>query len=513
MSDKAPLTPPIDEGAKIIADMSPEELELNKNRFLFKQGFITEDPDTKKEATPPKETPAPAAANPKEEAAKEEAKPDAEKPAEEKPKAAPKTRAQKPRVGLTTDEVQSAVQAGALAAIEATRPAPVQERPAAEEVQLSDKDRHTIEALRMMETENPKFKGVADQTVAFWKKESKYIEDWEASNPGKKFDDQSDDHQEFYERHQPDVDADALDRAKLKVATQPMVKVAEEATKVANEAKETTRRIQFERNFDKAVPEMEQAIESGLLEVVEKSNPELAKLMGDKGKRRWSEESMKKIEEEDPVAFDLIQSEAEKARQLLADFECLTRFPGDIPFDPSRAVELSDGTDYYPHRELVKLISDLESDLAALPREDTERNGKQFIPQPKLVEREARIHAAANMTADQKKAAIRELRGNFWTLSQDEIRAGIVAETAGKVTARMEKTQALFNRKASKSKPAEGKPTPEPKKEIEHEKPAPAPRMAAPSVTASSDKLNNNGAGSGSGQSIGDMAVSRTFGG
>lgn len=508
VQDPVPESP----GNKLISEMSPEDLEVNRKRFLFRQGFIDEDPDGKSEPEPkeaPKDTTPP----------KDTKKDSSTEPGKEKKAATNKPKSVAPVVapGLTREDVSAAVEAGARAAIESTRPSKPEKTVEKEpEIELSEEDKRTLEALKLIESDNPGSKGLVQRTIEFWKKEPDYIREWERKHPGEEFDKDDPQHSDFYDTNEPVVNEEEFAAAKIRLVVEPVERKAKEAVKAAEEVRKKSDQIELDRKIEKTLPDIANRVDKSLIAVIDESAPELAKLLGEGDNKTADESGLKKIEEEDPVAFDIIQSEAERVRILCSEFELLTSFPGAYQFNPSAHVALSDDSTMSPHSELVKLINDTEQDIKAMPRAETDRehNGKvmRFMPQKEMRDQESEIAADQRLTEAQKQAKIRDLRQSTWTLSVDDIRKAIISESAWKIKSRIEKAQKLFDLRASKKGQSAGKSTPDAKPKKEQSASGSQRHTSAPAIAASSDKLNNASGSTMSAASIGDMALSKTFG-
>lgn len=494
-----------DKGAKQISEMSPEDLEKNKLRFLFRQGMISEDPDAgQQEQKPPKkddEKPAPAA--PAETEGKVDDKEGKEKKDDKEEKTAkteegketpakPRARRQESRSEITSEVIREAVQAGATAAIEATKATTAQETPASD-VDLTPKDKKTIEVIRFMEENNRAPKGSAEKTIQFWGKENDYIAQWQEKNPDKEYDENDSEHSQFYSKNEPAIDPDDFDQAKEDRIIALAESKAEAKFKAARDPE--IEKISFERQLEKLEPEIEKRANAATVALIEKASPDLAKVLGEDGKRSMAKDTFEKLAEEDPGAAEILQDESERLQLLLTEYELLAAFPTRYKPDVGHVMTLSSGVDVLPHRQLIKIINTFEADLAALPKEETERGGKAFLPQPELIERERRIHDDKSLSDDRRKAAIRDLHGRYWSLTNDDIRSALVAEHVESAEKRIAKMTTIFDRKSSKGKPASGKTTQSdsaPPHKTAQELPS---RGAPPSVSSSSDKVNNSGSG------------------
>jgi len=155
--------------------------------------------------------------------AKPASKPAAGKPAGQKPPAKPKAapRAATPPPAPTATEIATAT---AKAVTEALRP-PAPAGPATPPpVELDKTDTRTFTVLQHLEKTNPtEYKGVADKFRAAQVKSYAYQEKWEKDNPGRDFDPESPEHEDFRKSVEVPFDQDDFEEARVALAAERIV--------------------------------------------------------------------------------------------------------------------------------------------------------------------------------------------------------------------------------------------------------------------------------------------------
>lgn len=481
-SDKEPQT-------AVIEQMTPEQLELNRKRFLFRQGMLEEDPDAGANVEAEKKV------EPKEEAKtppddkKEEPKED-KKEEKVEAKSKPSLRAKPANVVPMTPETVSAAaeagaRAGAQAVIESNR---AESKNVDPELELDSEDNETLDAIRHLEASKALAAGTADRTIEFWKKEAAYMDAWNKANPGKEFNPNDEENQAWYSKHEPVVNEKALAKAKRDLLQMETARIAKEEAR--KEFQPEIEKMKFERNLEKRLPEIDQAADQAVIDLVIAASPELGKLLEKNGKKVLDSETQEKIEAEDSVAYQIISEESEELRVLSTQLDLLTSFPQHYQFNPNMKVQLDSGRKIYPHRELVEYIATLETNIAKLPKDESERDGKAFIPQPAMIDRETAIQNSKTMSPEQKKAAFRDLHARTWTVTPDDIRRGLIADIGEKAASRIAKSNAAHEKRIAGKKKAEGETTPKGEEGKSGEAQSKPLRKTPPSVTDASDKTD-----------------------
>jgi hypothetical protein len=487
--------------AKTTEELTPEEMELNKKRFLFANQMITEDPDAPAEIVkepdpePPKEpvVEAPKVEEPKVEPVVEPVK-EPEPPKEEKkPSAAATAVLDEERIErMVAVEADQAVRR----AEEARKPAPVvpaAPAPDTFEANLPAVYKRDLNVLRRLEQGDPSYKGIAGQMLDFYRREGDYIAKWERDNPTQEFNPEAEEHAGLYAQ-QPKVDDDVVEATRENMLLERAKAEAKaEALKEAAVLKEEVEGHRFEQAMKESAPAIQAVADGAVVALITMADPELAKAIP--ADKRLNEGVVAKMEEADPVAFEIVNEEAEHLRVLTTELERLTRFAGKYEERPGGYVKLaSNGQMIYPHQELQEFAVNLETELSKMPKDETVKDGKRFMTQATLYDRLSKIRGS-NLPDNQKAAAERDLIEGVWTVGTREILSGITAARAEKAKARIEKINTLADKRAKKNGVVAGKPTPETPKEQEQEQeqeqvktPAAPSSNGAPVTVSSSDR-------------------------
>lgn len=497
---------------KKIEELTPEELEAERSNFLARS-FSDVGPEHRKPAekekkpTPDETAKAEADKKAKEEAdrvAKEKADADAKAKEEADRKAAPAKEAKKHSI-VTAEEVKSIKLPGD-EPFEAPKPPLIK---APDGVTLSAKDTLRIETLQRMEQEGNAPKGTADKTLKFWADEAAYIETWKKANPGQEFERDSEDHAKFYDS-EPAVDADIFE------STEDSVREAriEERLEKKNEGK--LERLKFEQDFDKAKPVIAVRAHNSVIDLIAKAVPDFVELMkGKDGKVLLDTDIADKLEEKDPVAFAILDQEAEELRILVTELERISRFGQHYKLNPHESIKIkATGRQMFPHRELVRYSEEIESEFAAMPAEESVRKiddkTKKFITHTDYRDRVQKITEAVQsqkLSREQGEAAMRDLDAKTWSITPEDIRVGLVADRANNAQERIKQLDGAANRKYRKSAPAAGEtpPTEAEKEEAEKKKKEAAEkqeknrRERPPSSATASDRSEGGRGGAVSG--------------
>lgn len=109
------------------------------------------------------------------------------------------------------------------------------EKPADPDAGLDDVEKRKLAVIRFMEKLQPdKYRGVADKYKSNLKKLSDYAADWEKKNPGQKFDDEAEEHTEFFDKNelfQPWDDEDYTDAKAEMIAEKKIAEASAESNK------------------------------------------------------------------------------------------------------------------------------------------------------------------------------------------------------------------------------------------------------------------------------------------
>lgn len=485
-----------DEGKEKKAKPTPEETEQNKKRFMAAMGY-GEDPDAEKEkadkekADKEKSDKAEKEKADKEQADKEKSDKESKEKQEEKPKPAKERKPRKPVRDEEDDDtrIEEAADRAAQKVLEGTQKVQPAQEPKQDDFEstLPLEYRRDLEVLRRMEQDNPTAKGVVDRTLAFYKKEDNYIDQWEKDNPGKEFNAEDPEHEEFYAQT-PKFDNYAFDRAKETLIEERAVRRAEE--------KQTERETKFraELAIRDAEPEIRKAggeAVYAMLNQVHNTIPDALKSLVEKvtvdGKEVerlvLTKETTEKLLQEDEFLFDLLNENSEKVRVLVEEVQKLVRFGKHYPEDFNKVVEIkSSGEKIYPHQFLHQHAISLEQELAKMPVDETLKDGKKFITQDGYRSRLEKIRTS-NLTPNQKESALKDLDGRYWVLTGRDVERSIIAEFA-------DQSSRLAAKHLGAGKKKAGNTTQNGSTENGDANTEKTAKPKAPSVSSSSDKLN-----------------------
>ena len=303
-------------------------------------------PEEKKEELKPGEK--------KAEAKEGEARAGETKTTEEPEKPAPK---RKRRAEVDEDKIIDAVAtAAAKSAAAAVRETPRQDQPVTKQQPQDDTatllkslpEEYSAHAdvLQEMQRKWPEKHGnVIKQLVETAQKEQAYRTAWEKEHPGERFDENSSEHDDFF-----DGLPDPVDQKDFRVAAREVDK-REVVAELRPEIDTLRSEVHQSRKEKEIEPLIAQRAMSTISEVLGAINPEYAKLAGD-------EASLNKLSEDDPIASDIAYAVATDAIREVAD---VVRLHSQVvKFDQRNPV----------HMSIWKVAHDAERDIAALPVRD-----------------------------------------------------------------------------------------------------------------------------------------------
>lgn len=387
--------------------------------------------------------------------------------------------------------------------------------PATTDDSLTYAENKELKVLSKMTQLNPAVGDMAGKMKTFWEVERQYKVKWENQNPGVEFDDTDPIHDKFYAK-EPTYDAKLYDDAQTAIQEE---RIQELATQRAEEIikKTVTPELQKRRAqeaFQQAQPEIQSATNEAMVAMLEKSTPELAKLLtkGKNGQAIISQEAVTKMEETDPVAFEIVHDESRKLHVLVSELHKLDRL-GEY-YKPNRRMAVNIGSaeepePFYAHNELLNFIDAQEQAILASPPEKQIWDGKKFMPLGQLTALHDDI-LKKQVSEQAKQAELDRLSSRFWALEAADIVNMLVASHSRKAKLqlqRLEKFSTQRNGKAAGASHEAGKAT-DPKPE---EKPLPiVKKVNPPSSSSSTDTLNLDKAGK-SNQQTQEEAVRLTW--
>lgn len=352
---------------------------------------------------------------------------------------------------------------------------------------LSYAERKELKVLAKMSQLHPGVGDMAGKMKSFWNQERQYKTTWESQNPGVEFDDTDSVHDKFYQR-EPAYDQELYDNAQVALDDE---RIDERASKRAQEIidKKVEPELQKRRSqeaFQKAEPEIQQASTQAMVAMLEKAVPELAKILpkGKNGQLTISQEAVQKMEEADPVAFEIVHDESRKLHAVVSELHKLDRL-GEF-YAPNRRLVINIGTAeeperFYPHNELLNFIEAQEQAILASDKQVWD--GKKFMPLGQLTALQDDI-LKKPISEQAKQAELDKLSSRFWSFETEDIVNMLVASHSRKVKIQLDRLEKLSAKRNGKATGATHDDTKGKVDETE-EKPLPIVKKSNPPSSAS----------------------------
>lgn len=299
---------------------------------------------------------------------------------------------------------------------------------------LTEDEKSDYEVYRHIAETIPSKKNIHTRFLEGVNKARAYEQKWRDENPGKEFDPEDEEHNDFYERIEPDVterefrkaevamEADRIAEEKLKKKLKDEVEPLKERQR-QREAKEKVEELRT-RIISDCEQTMASVLESILPNEAEaiKKNPEKAS------------EIVKALEESDPEAFDVMRETSNAAMALIGETVKLWNSDGLVPFDPKNPV----------HDAIRKFSLSKEQEIKKLPPSKQVHGGKRFATWAEMEKMGAAERERHWVLTDQH--IVQMLKGEFAAnaKAQYEHRMGRIrkyAEKAGKTVEKQEKTE------------------------------------------------------------------------
>lgn len=360
---------------------------------------------------------------------------------------------------------------------------------------LRSADKRKLQVLKQMEEDNTAPKGTAEKTLRFWEKEAEYQERWEAAHPGEAFDENADEHKVFYERNEVTYDTDEYENSRDNLVKKETLKETE--GKQSKEQKKS-QRVQEFRDAQKKINEDSQ---DAVMDMIESAAPELAELMGNGDGRSLTKEVTEKMIAKDPVVTEILQETAEALAVLTIELHRLTQFDDVYPIDPTKSLPLNvSGRRIHPHAELVSFMHGLEAEMLKMPPDQTMRGKQRLVANTAFEKEFNRIVGNTDLDGAAKKEAVAKLNANYYTLTEEDFRRGLIAQYADSAKREIEKfTKRAGHRTPPKAEAGAKQPQEEVKKEekaeekvAEEEVPV-VERRRSPSSASASDAVDPGG--------------------
>jgi len=405
------------------------------------------------------------------------------KPLEEKPKPKTEKKPKKPVevAPLTAADLETAVTAGVRTVMEETRKPEVKPKPETPDpdADLPAEHKRTIRILDRMEKNNKdkgdKYNGLSQKYRTFLDDLVAYAEKWEEEHPGKEFNEDDDEHSEFFAK-QPDWDdedyTDAV--ADIKLDERLGVERQETAKKLSV--------LEKQEKLRQAIPKIREVKVSHARTFLGEMGDQFKHLLGENGAVDKTVEQ--KAMEADPITAQIVFNAANTVETYTGD--CHALFNNLIDYNAKNQV----------HVGISNFILQKEQQLLKKPAKDQrDEKGRRFVP-----------------AADYWKMSEDE-RKKCWTFTDTDVNlmmtAAIVKQTKDQITAeedkftRRAKARGYSSAGGAPPKP-EGKPAEEKPKKPENEEDETPPEndkpdspSAAPGPRGAGNEPDKTAAGSG----------------
>lgn len=337
---------------------------------------------------------------------------------------------------------------------------------------VSPEDKRKLDVLAQMEKMWPeKYKGHSEKYKASKQLLVDYAEKWQKDHPGDSFDEEAEEHQDFFDKHDVDWHDDDYAEALAELKADAKVsKALEEKEKRINERlSEFDRREKLRDSGPVIAKEQNSAAKHfwGLL------GDDFGDIVGDDG--AVNAKKLTELEKSDPVIHEIRLAAAEQLDSLVAT--TYTILNGLTPFDEKNATHLS----------LSEFIFRKEEELAAKPEEERlDAQGRKFL----------KADAYAKLPKDKRE-------GN-WSFTTPDIAAllasHIAEKTAARITAEEEKLQKFATARGYAPKDGKTQDVKEKPEQVEEEpdtddgKPKSPSTIPTPKLAATKSKGGSGGA-------------------
>jgi hypothetical protein len=440
----------------------PADKPLTKDELKgvqrFASSFLTGEPPAPEKPETPEEKAAREKKD-KDDAAKAAAKTTPAKPAPKKP-AARKPESAKP---LTTEEIAEAAARGVATALQPKPDAKPATKPT--EPELSAPEKRKVAVLERMEKLYPdKYKGIADKYKTGLTALAKYADDWEKAHPGEPFDEDAEEHEDWFSKNAPDWEDDDFIEAVSDIKSDEKLAKSEEKT---NERLTKFERAEAVRN---AEPKIAAATHKPAALFWKAQGDEFAghtkedgtvvapliKEDGTVDPVRWKE-----LSEKDPVTFSY---RLQAAQALDAEVrEAYKVMNGLVDYDGNNPV----------HVAISRFADQQEAELAAKPQDERlDSEGRDFLPATKYYK------------------LAKDKRADYWTFSVDDLaalRSAALAEWSNNsVKTEEEKLTKWAEARGLKKSDVVEQPKQQPKPEDENEPEPTDDKPVSPSASSES---------------------------
>lgn len=195
---------------------------------------------------------------------------------------------------------------------------------------LPESDRMEFEVVKFMADTDPKFKGADAIFLSNIKKTERYAESWEARNPGKAFDPEDDEHNEFFASVKQPYSPQELRRAEARMEARS------EAAKASAKQDEKTREKLSTLESENARLKLAPTLQSTLQQAI----GQLATSLGDDVVASLRAGGPQKLQEDDPVVEEKLREAINAVSPVVQAIVEIESSDGLIEFDaknPSHA--------------------------------------------------------------------------------------------------------------------------------------------------------------------------------
>lgn len=334
-------------------------------------------------------------------------------------KTKPKTAAPVPAT-IDYEKLAEATARGVAKAGEDTRKAAEAAKPKPEEAapEFSREIQRQITVLEAMEKSHPEiYRDVSKSFVNGLRAVAKYRKDWEAANPGKEYDEDADDHKEFYAKHDVQWDADDYNEALADM------RATQAADRVRKEMEEKYKKDMDEALAPSRAKERESAIAPKLIEEQRRIGSIILKQIGGDYAGVFNDQNVPDVEKYNALKADDPDAAVVFNATHYAEALCLEGLKieaGVVAYDSANP----------KHEAYGKFASEMEQEMSRQPADKQRRNGKMFLPSSKFW-----------------KLKLEE-RENYWTLSAPDINKIYAELTAKSIKKKLADDDAAFKSKA-----------------------------------------------------------------
>lgn len=285
-------------------------------------------------------------------------------------------------------------------------------------VNLSPEDKENYELFQTLSDSDPaKYKNKHVEFLSFVKKAKNYQTRWEKENAGKAYDPSDSEHEDFYSANQPQfVEAD-LERAKVR---REVRKEVEASMVEQNKASERRMRELEEKTV---VPEVNRQAAS----ISDAAVNRFVAAIPDEDLRKAATETLDKLPETDPLAYEVLNGEAANLRREVSELHSIIH-RRDY-FNAANPV----------HTQLSGFINNQEQIIKKLPADKQVFDGKTFATRQEW----------AAMTPTQRQ--------NRWMLGEEDVVEMLTKTSANRAVKVIESERARLEAQAIKygyTKPA-----------------------------------------------------------